>query len=119
MSVSLRRALVLLPLLTAAACHATRRAPLEPEVSRELARQSAVVSRAGDRVVLEEGRVTADSVVGMRTDGTRFALPRDSVALLEERRVSAGRTLGLAGGVAVGLLAALVGLLVAAGPGLP
>jgi len=118
MSVSFRRTLVLLPLLVCA-CHSMRRAPLAPGVSRELPARSAVVSSAGERVVVDEGRVTADSVVGMRRDGARFALPRDSVAFIEERHVSAGRTLGLAGGVGVGIMAALVALLVAAGPGLP
>jgi hypothetical protein len=118
MSVSSRRALALLSLLVCG-CHSMRRAPLAPGVSRELPGRSAVVSSAGERVVLDQGRVTADSVVGIRSDGARFALPRDSVAFIEERHVSTGRSLGLAGGVAVGIIAALVALLVAAGPGLP
>ena len=118
MSVSFRPALLLLCLL-GSACHSTRRVPLEPEVSRELPSRSAVVSKAGERVVLREGRATADSVVGTRRDGGRFALPRDSVGFIEERHVSTGRTLGLAGGVAAALFAGLIALLVAAGPGLP
>jgi len=38
----------------------------------------------------------------MLRDGRRFAAPRDSVAFVEERRLSAGRTAGLTGGLMLG-----------------
>jgi hypothetical protein len=118
MSAMSRRTLVLVPLL-ASACHTLRPVPLAPEVSRELPARSWVVLKGGERVRLDRGRVTADSVVGSQRDGGRFAVSRDSVAFVEERHVSAGRTLGLAGGVVGGAFLALAALLVAAGPGMP
>ncbi|MEO6528818.1 MAG: hypothetical protein ABIP93_19530 [Gemmatimonadaceae bacterium] len=101
-----QRRLILLPFLMCA-CHGWRTVSLEPNRSGALPRHSWVLLVSGERMSVEGGRFTQDSVIGMAAGGRRFAAPRDSVALVEERRVSAVRTLGLAAGLygAVALIA--------------
>jgi hypothetical protein len=106
------------PLLTCA-CHTSRVVPLAPKETGALPEHTWVVRLGGQRVPLDGGRLTRDSVTGTLRDGRRFAASRDSLVGIEERHISAGRTAGLAGGLFVGLLAAFVALAVAAGPGLP
>jgi hypothetical protein len=83
---------------------------MAPGEARPLPARTRVVHRSGERIELAVGRVTPDSVVGARPGGVRdaargpVALPRDSVARVEERRVSWGRTLGLEVGILFGLL---------------
>jgi hypothetical protein len=67
-------------------------------------------------VQVEDGRTTPDSLIGDRLNGVRFAVPRDSVAFVETRTVSAGRSiLAGAGGLVVVFsvlaIAAMVALL--------
>ena len=111
------RTLILLPLVVSA-CASTRRAPLAPQTSNELRDYSVVVLKTGTRVRLAQGRVTADSVLGERESGGRFAVSRDSVATVEESSLSVVRTLGLLGGIALGAYA-LLGLALVAGGGIP
>ena len=111
------RALILLPLLVSA-CAATRHVPMTPQTSRELSDYGVVVLTTGRRVPIRQGRLTADSVIGERDIGGRFAVSRDSVATVEESLVSIPRTLGLLGGIAVGVYA-LLGLAVSSGGGIP
>jgi len=111
------RALILLPLVVSA-CASTRLVPLAPQTSRELRDYSVVVLKTGRRVSLAQGRLTADSVLGERESGGRFAASRDSVATVEESSLSVVRTLGLLGGIALGAFA-LLALALAAGGGIP
>lgn len=97
------RALILLVL--ASACASTRLVPMAPQTPRELPRYSDVVLKTGRRVQLAEGRLTADSLLGARRSGERFAVSRDSVAAVEQSSFSAGRTLGVLGGLVLALLA--------------
>lgn len=112
-----RRALILLPLL-ASACASTQVVRPAPETSRELREYSVVVLKSGRRVPLAQGRLTADSLLGERERGGRFAVSRDSVATVEESSLSVVRTLGLLGGIALGAFAMLA-LAFAAGGGIP
>ena len=118
MAGSRQRAPILLALVVCA-CHTTRTVSLAPEAARALPEGSWIVLEGGERIQLADARVTADSLVGTRPDGTRIALPRARVASVEERRISAGRTAGLLSGVTLAVLAAFVALATAAGPGLP
>jgi hypothetical protein len=54
-------------------------------------------------VPLDGGSATPDSIIGTRPDRSRVAIPRDSVAYVETRQVSALRT---AGAISGGLLIA-------------
>ena len=112
------------PLLIAAvalgpACHAWRAVPLAPGEARPLPARARIVRPTGDRIELAGGRVTPDSVIGVRPGpardaaGNRVALPRDSVAFVEERRRSWARTFGVVGGVYLGV-AILYGVLLTA-----
>ena len=112
-----RRALILVPLVVSA-CASTQRVPLAPQTSRELRDYSVVELRTGRRVRLANGRLTADSVLGERESGGRFAVSRDSVTTVEESSLSVVRTLGLLGGIALGAFALLALALAAAG-GIP
>ena len=90
-------------------CRTWRAVPLIPGEARPLPATARAVRPTGERVELAGGRVTPDSVVGARRGGardaagSRVALPRDSVAFVEERRLSWARTLGLVGGVYLGV----------------
>lgn len=106
------RTLLLLPLL-ASACATWRTVPLAPRDSVSLPAPVRVVRAREAAVELDSGRVTADSVVGLRR-GTRIAISRDDVAYIEQRRVSAARTFGLAGGVLAGLWAVSLAIVAAA-----
>jgi hypothetical protein len=87
-----------------AGCQSTHSTPLAPE--RDLPANSTVVERSGQKLLIENGRLTPDSVTGKDSDGQRFAVPRDSVASVEVSSLSWPRTLGVvyAGLFAVGFL---------------
>ena len=101
-------------LVAAGACHTYRAIPVAPGDALTLADRSRVVRVGGERIELARGAVTRDSVVGVPhaaaadTGGRRVAIPRDSVALIERRRLSWPRTLGL-GYVSLALAYALIG----------
>ena len=58
---------------------------------------------------VEDGLTTRDSLIGVRFDGARFAVPRDSVAFVESRKVSVVRSVGAGvGGVLVAASALIV-----------
>jgi hypothetical protein len=97
------RRLFLVPLLTCA-CHTARIVSLASGATSPLPDRSCVVRLGGERVPLDRGRVTRDSITGTLRDGQRLAAPRDSVAFVEERHLSAGRTAGLAGGLLLGAI---------------
>jgi hypothetical protein len=92
------RRTVLLVLFLASGCHTWRRVPLAPGDTGSLPAHSRVVRMGGEAVEIRGGRVSPDSLVGAGRN-YRLAIPRDSVAFVEERRFSAGRTLGVAAGV--------------------
>jgi hypothetical protein len=93
---------VLLILLWTCACQARRTVPLAPDQSGELPKRSVLVKKGGDRVSLEEGRVSGDSVIGVRRNGERISIPRDSVAL-EQTRLKVGTALGITAFTLAGL----------------
>ena len=66
----------------------------------------------GQAVELEAGRVSPDSVVGMRNGG-RIAIPRDSVAFVQKAELSPARTLGLIVGVPLAAFGTLILLVLA------
>lgn len=87
---SLIRVSALLILLVAAnACQSRHSAPPAPQPFSELPRRSVLVRKGGERLPIEEGRVTADSVIGLRRTGERFAVPLDSVLSVERNGGSA------------------------------
>jgi hypothetical protein len=99
--------LFFVPLLTSA-CYAWSPVGLAPTASRELAPHSRVVGKGGAQVTLRTGRVTADSIIGLRGDTTgRFAISRDSVARVEEQHFRPVRTIAALAGVGMGVVAAL------------
>ena len=103
-----RRTLLVVPLLVCA-CHTWRNVPLAPQASERLPDHSWVVRVGGERVPVEGGSATPDSIVGTRPDQSRIAIPRDSVAYVEVRQVSALRTAGaISGGVAVAYATLLI-----------
>jgi hypothetical protein len=81
-------------------------APTDPERDRIAPSNSRVVRTGGSRVLLYAGRVTADSVIGSRGDTIRVAIPRASVASVENTHFAPLRTIGLFAGIALGALAA-------------
>jgi len=96
-----RGSLLVVPLVLCA-CHTYRTVPLSPQASGRLPEHSWVVRMGGERVPVEGGAATRDSIIGTRPDGSRVAIPRDSVAYVESREVSALRTAGaISGGVVV------------------
>jgi hypothetical protein len=104
------RHLILLPLL-ACACQSYHVVALEPRTSGSLPTHSWVVLTGGARVPIEGGYFTRDSVVGTLEAGKRFAVSRDGVTSVEERRVNAlGTMKGIGMGVALafGALAVLL-----------
>ena len=101
---------ILLPLL-ACACQSYRVVPLEPRNSGSLPTHSWVSLTGGARLPVDGGHFTRDSVFGTQGAGGRFAVSRESVAFVEERRLSAlGTMKGIVTGatLAVGLLAVLI-----------
>jgi hypothetical protein len=112
MSAMSRRTLVLVPLL-ASACQTWRTVPLAPRDSGSLPAQVRVVRMGGEAVDLDAARVSPDSVVGMGGRG-RVAIPRDSVAFVQQPQISSARTLGLIVGVPLAALGALFLLAAAA-----
>jgi hypothetical protein len=107
------RQLILLPLLVCG-CQSLQVVPLDRSGSGSLPPHSWVVMIGGARVPVEGGFFSRDSIVGLQGAGRRFAVSRDSVAFIEERRMSASRTLGAIGLGAVGLAAGAFLLLIAA-----
>ena len=107
-----RRRLLLVSLL-ACACHSTRTVPLAPKQAGPLLPQSWVVLVGGQRVAVEGGHATADSIFTTRRDGGAFAVPRDSVLYVEQRALNVGRTVG-AGAAGIGVVAIAVGVAVVA-----
>ena len=106
-----RRTFILLPLL-ATACQTWSAVRLAPNETGALPKHSWVVMMGGARVPVEGGQFTRDSIVGTQGAGARFAVSRDSVAYVEERKVSALKTLGLvAGGYGAVLVLSSVALL--------
>lgn len=83
-----------LMLVISSGCRTWRAVPQSSELTRPLAARSRVIRTDGQRIEIAEGRVTPDSVIGTSRAG-RVAVPRDSVALVQERRLSWGRTIGL------------------------
>ena len=103
-----RRTVLVVPLL-AGACHSWSNVPLAPQASVRLPDHSWVVRVGGERVPVEAGSTTPDSIIGTRPDHSRIAIPRDSVAYVEVRKVSALRTAGaISGGVAVAYATLLI-----------
>ena len=110
------RHLILLPLL-ACACQSYHVVALEPRNSGSLPRHSWVSLTGGARVPVEGGSFTRDSVFGTQEGDRRFAVSRDSVTFVEERRLN---TLGTMKGIGTGALlvvAALTALVVSSIPG--
>jgi len=68
--------------------------PTTPDGTRPLLAQSRLIHTSGQQIEIAEGRVTPDSVIGV-SRSVRVAVPRDSVARVEERRFSPARSLGL------------------------
>ena len=99
-----RARLIVVPLLLGA-CHTWSTVPLSRDASGPLPRHSTVVLMGGERVEIEEGRTTRDSLIGDRLNGARYAVTRDSVAFVEARKVSAIRSIGAGAGGLLGLLA--------------
>ena len=105
-----RATLIVVPLLMCA-CHTWRTVPISPNTSGPLPRHSTVVLMGGERVQVEDGRTTRDSLIGDRLNGARFAVPRDSVSFVETREVSVIRSVGVGAG---GLLVAYAVVIVVA-----
>src|SRR6476469_6770684 len=101
-----RARLILVPLLTCA-CHTSSIIPIAPNMSGALPRHSTVVLLGGERVSVEDGRTTRDSLIGARASGTRFAVPRDSVFYVEARKVDTARSIKAIGAGVGGVAAAL------------
>lgn len=108
------RRLVVVPLLTGA-CHSWSTVPISPNTSGPLPRHSTVVMIGGRRVQVDDGLTTRDSLFGARVNGARFAVPRDSVAYVETRKVNVLNTVGAgAAGLVIGVVVlGFVALLVA------
>ncbi len=104
-----RARLILVPLLVSA-CQTWSTVAIPPNASGPLPKHSMVVLMGGERVHVDAGRSTPDSLIGVRLNGVRFAVPRDSVAFLEKRRVSAVRTIGTGVGVWAFVAAAFAGM---------
>lgn len=107
---------LLLPLL-ACACQSYHVVPLEPRNSGSLPTHSWVTVIGGPRVPVEGGFFTRDSVFGTHESGSRFAVSRESVTFLEERRLN---TWGTMKGIGTGVMlafGALALLLAASMPG--
>ena len=101
-----RARLIVVPLLLGA-CHTWSTVPLPPNAAGPLPRHSTIVLMGGERVQVEDGRTTRDSLIGDRLSGARFAVTRDSVAFVETRKVSAIRSVGAGAAGVVVLLAAV------------
>jgi hypothetical protein len=108
-----RARLIVVPLLVSA-CQTWSTVPISPNASGPLPRHSTVMLLGGERVPVENGRTTRDSLIGDRLSGARFAVTRDSVALVETRKVSVLRSVGAgAGGLVVAVSVLTVATLLA------
>ena len=88
---------------------------MAPNTTGQLPTHSTVVLVRGDRVQVENGRTTRDSLIGTRPSGAHFAVHRDSVNFVEARKVSVIRSVGAgAGGLLVAFAVATVVLIGAA-----
>ena len=100
----LRRHLLLLPLLACATQH-PQVVPLDPlRGAGVLSMHSLVTMRGGARVPVDGGVFSRDSVVGTHVAGHRFAVSRDSVAFIQERRGAASSALEALKWVAVAVV---------------
>ena len=103
-----RTRLLVVPLLVCA-CHTSSTVPISPKSAGPLPAHSTVVLNGGLRVPVEDGFTARDSVFGVRLNGTRLAVPYDSVAYVEARQVSVLRSVGAgAGGLVVAMGVAVV-----------
>jgi hypothetical protein len=103
-----QRWLIILPLLVGA-CKSWQSVPLAPTPSGALPSPSWVVLKGGAEVLVENGRFTPDSILGLTSGSRPFAVSRDSVASVEARRYSLGLSIG--GVMLGGIVAALLWLL--------
>jgi hypothetical protein len=67
-----------------------------------------VVLIGGERVQVEDGITTPDSVLGTQLIGMRFAVSRDRIAFVEERKLSVGRSVAAGAGGMVAAFSVLV-----------
>lgn len=110
MSARTRGMLVVAAVALGTGCYTWHPVPLAPGEARPLPDRARVVRPTGERIELAGARVTPDSVVGARRGrardaaGRQVALPRDSVAFVEVRRLSWARTLWLVTGVYVAVV---------------
>jgi hypothetical protein len=95
----LRRTLMLVPLLSLG-CSSMKPVALGPE-PRSLASSSWIVVKSGERLELRDGRVTRDSLIGIRARARR-AIPRDSVVSVEQRVNPSPVPFVMLGGLLVG-----------------
>ena len=114
-----RATLIVVPLL-ACACQTMSVVPISPNTPGPLPTHSTVVLVGGERVPVEDGRSTVDSLIGARLNGARFAVPRDSVNFVEARKVSVARSVGAGAGtlavVSLAAAAVFVAMISAASP---
>jgi hypothetical protein len=104
-----RRTFTLLPLLVGA-CQSWQSVPLAPTPSGALPSPSWVMLKGGAEVLVENGRFTPDSILGLTSGSRPFAVSRDSVASVEARRYSLGLSIGVVmlGGIVATLLVLLL-----------
>ena len=109
----------LLPLLCLPSCHSWQRrdvAQLQvtPAAAISGAHPVRVTHAGGSQIVLNRAEVVGDSVVGeVGTRPRRAAVAVADVRRVEERRVSGPRTTLLIAGIALGVVALLIGALAA------
>jgi len=96
-----RRILLVLPLFTLG-CQSWKVVELSPK-PRSLSSSSWITMKGGQRLELRDGRVTADSLIGIHAR-LRRAIPRDSVVSVEERVNPSPVPFVMLGGLLVGAL---------------
>ena len=92
-------ALALVPLTLACSTWATYPSPISP--TAELPDRVRLQLRSGDRIVLDDPVLEGDSVWVGLVEGEGTRIPVLDVTNVEERRVGAGRTAVLVGGIVV------------------
>ena len=84
--------------------------PPDPDApQRALAGEVRVTHVDGRVYVLRETRIENDSVIGVNSAGARIALAASEVSTIDQRKISASRTVGLVGGTV--LAAWLIGVI--------
>lgn len=86
--------LLLAAVLATSGCRTWREVPRLSGTTGPLPATARVVKTSGERITLAGGQLSRDSVVGTSAAG-RVAVPRDSVARVEERRPAWGRSIAL------------------------